>query len=145
MKRIPYWIQRADFSATDYDPIEVADGIRAFERHDWRGELDLYSELESNGAECCPPGIGFVAADGTILHICPNSDGRATVHYHFTGTLKFFGLIPIPRSIVETRHDMTRSEVLELIGFFFEGRHDWILQKLGRPNFAMQPTAFGRG
>jgi len=35
--------------------------------------------------------------------------------------------------------------VLELIGFFFEGRHDWILQKLGRPNFGMQPTAFGRG
>jgi hypothetical protein len=37
-KAIPYWIQRANFSATDYEPVEAADRLRAFENHDWRGE-----------------------------------------------------------------------------------------------------------
>jgi hypothetical protein len=67
------------------------------------------------------------------------------VHYHFTATRRLFGLIPVPHSIVETRQDITRRQVLELIGFFFEGRHDWMMRTLGRPNFGMQPTAFGRG
>ena len=146
MKLIPYWIQRADFSATDYSPVDVAGGVHAFEGHDWRRELDHYSELEGSGVECCPPGIGFVDADGDILHICPTESGRVMVHYHFTSTRRLLGLIPMPRSIVEARQDMTRSEVLELIGFFFEGRHDWMLQTLGRrPNSGMQPTACGRG
>ncbi len=131
MKAIPYWIQRADFSAIDYDPVEVADGVRAFETHDWRRELDLYSELESAGAECCLPGIGFVDPGGDILHICPNDNGGAMVHYHFTASRKLLGLIPVPRSIVETRQGIHRSVVLELIGFFFEGRHDWMVEKLG--------------
>jgi hypothetical protein len=39
-KAIPYWIQRADFSATDHEPVEVADGLRAFESHDWRLEIE---------------------------------------------------------------------------------------------------------
>jgi hypothetical protein len=80
VKAIPYWIQRADFSATEYDPVEVAEGVRAFETHDWRRELDLYSELEGAGAECCPPEIGFMDASGDILHICPDGNGRAMVH-----------------------------------------------------------------
>jgi hypothetical protein len=106
-KAIPYWIQRADCSATDYEPIPVADAIRAFEGHDWRSELDLFSEMETTGADCCPPGIGFVASDGTILHICPGSDGRAMVHYHFSETRKLVGLIPRSRSIVETSQDIS--------------------------------------
>ena len=75
-KAIPYWIQRADCSATDYGPVEVTKGVRPFETHDWRRELDLYSELESSGTDCCPPGIGFVDSGGDILHICPSENGR---------------------------------------------------------------------
>jgi len=145
MKLIPYWIQRADFSATDYSAVEVGDAVRAFDGHDWRRELELYSELESAGADCCPPGIGFVDSGGDILHICPSGNDRAMVHYHFTATRRLLGLIPMSRAIVETRQDVTRRQVLELIEFFFQGRHDWMLQTLGRPNFGMQPTASGRG
>lgn len=145
MKAIPYWIQRADFSATDYGPVDVTDAVRALEGHDWRSELDLYSELENVGADCCPPGIGFVDSSGDILHICPSGDGRAMAHYHSTSTPKLFGFIPVPRSIVETRLDMTRAQVVELISYFFEGRQDWVLQTLGRPNSGIQPTRFARG
>ncbi|PYO55013.1 MAG: hypothetical protein DMD83_21190 [Candidatus Rokuibacteriota bacterium] len=133
MKEIPYWIQRADFSATDYDPVEATDAVRAFATHDWRRELDLYSELERAGAECCPPGIGFVDPSGDILHICPSENGHALVHYHFTARRKFLGLIPVARSLVETRRDVHRSVVSELISLFFQGQHDWMLAKLGAP------------
>ena len=131
MKAIPYWIQRADFSSTEYGPAEVADGVSAFETHDWRRELDLYAERESTGAECCPPGIGFVDPGGDILHICPGGNGLAMVHYHFTGVRTILGFIRVPWSMGETREGIHRSVVLELIGFFFEGRHDWMLDKLG--------------
>lgn len=130
MKAIPYWIQRADLSATDYGPVEVTDGIRAFETHDWRHELDFYSELKSAGTECSPPGIGFVDPGRDILHICPSENGRVMVHYHFTATRKLLGFIPMPHSIVETKQELHRSVVSELIGFLFERRHDWMLERL---------------
>jgi len=127
---IPYWIQRADFSATDYGPVGVADGIRAFETHDWRRELDHYSELESAGTECCPPGIVFADPSGDVLHVCPGPDGRAMVHYHFPAARRLLGLIPLTRSKVETKLGVHRPDVASLIRFFFEGRRDWMLQKL---------------
>jgi len=130
MKKIPYWIQRANFSTTEHDAVEVADAISAFEIHDWRRELDFYSDLVGAGTECCPPGIGFVDQSGEILHICPSEDGRAMVHYHFTMPRKLFGLIPITRSRIETKLGVHRSDVLDLIRFFFEGHRDWLLQKL---------------
>jgi len=131
IKAIPYWIQRADFSMTAHGPVGLTDGVRAFEMHDWRHELESYSKLESAGTECCPPGIGFVGPAGDILHICPSENGRVVVHYHFTGTRKLLGFVRVPRTIVETRPEMHRSVVSELIGFFFEGRHEWMLEKLG--------------
>lgn len=30
MKRVPYWIQRADFSSTDYEPVDVERAIDAW-------------------------------------------------------------------------------------------------------------------
>jgi len=37
----------------------------------------------------------------------------------------------VAEPIVETREGIQRSVVLELIAFFFEGRRDWILERLG--------------
>jgi hypothetical protein len=119
MKSLPYWIQRADFSATDHDAVDVAGALRAFDAHPWHEELKLQSELEHEGREYCPPGMGLVDPDGPILHVCPTADGRAMVHYH-----------PKPRG-AHTREGMLRGDVIELIHYFFHGHHDWILQKLG--------------
>jgi len=58
---------------------------------------------------------------------------HALVHYHFTARRKFLGLIPVARSLVETRRDVHRSVVSELISLFFQGQHDWMLAKLGAP------------
>jgi hypothetical protein len=78
--KVPYWIQQADLSATDYDPVDVEAALQIVRSHDWSGELTLQKEREAAGQETCPPGIGFVCG-GRILHICPASDGTALVHY----------------------------------------------------------------
>lgn len=127
MKRFPYWIQRADFSATDHDPIDVDGAIRAFDAHSWRDELARQSELEQGGRECCPPGIGFMDPNGRILHVCPTVDGRALVHYHSKPKLGFLSSAPP----VQTRPDVARTDVVELIHYFFLEQHDWIVRRLG--------------
>src|ERR1700752_825999 len=71
MKSLAYWIQRADFSATDHEPIDVASALRAFDAHAWQDELNFQMELESRGREYCPPGMGFIDPDGPMLHVCP--------------------------------------------------------------------------
>ena len=128
MKLLPYWIQRADFSATDHAPVDVAGALRAFEAHPWQDELNLQSELADAGHEYCPPGIGFVDPDGQILHVCPNAVGRALVHYHAKPR---FSVIPPVEAAVHARDDMLGADVAELIHHFFHGQHDWVLRKLG--------------
>ncbi len=130
MRPIHYWIQRADFSATEHEPVEAPDGLHAFQSHDWQQEFDLLSQLESAGRECCPPGIGFVDRDGSILHVCPSADGYATVHYHFTTTRKILGFIPVSGPALQPKQGVHRSEVLGLIGLIYERRKNDLLQRL---------------
>ncbi|HKA33294.1 MAG TPA: hypothetical protein VKH64_08790 [Candidatus Binatia bacterium] len=130
MKSLRYWIQRADLSATDYEPVDAAAAVRAFTTHDWAEETSLLSELEKAGKQCCPPGIGFVDPSGPILHVCPTTDGNATVHYHHNTIRKFLGIIPFHQSTVDTKQGVSRSDVADLITYFFEARNEWILGKL---------------
>src|SRR5688572_17723134 len=80
MHRLPYWIQRADLSATDHDPVDADTAVRIVLCHDWRAEWQLEKERQASRGDACPPGIGFVSG-GRLLHICPGSDGTALVHY----------------------------------------------------------------
>jgi hypothetical protein len=130
VRALEYWIQRADFSAVDHKAADAADGVRAFMTHNWPAELNYFSEREESGSDYCPPGIGFVDPSGPILHICPASDGRAMVHYHAESTRKVLGFIPTPQATTLTKQGVHRSSVVELIQWFFEGRHDWILRTL---------------
>jgi hypothetical protein len=130
MRSVAYWIQRADFSASDHETADAEDAIRAFRTHDWGEELRLQAELETAGRDCCPPGIGFVDPRGPILHVCPTVGGTCMVHYHPTRTRRFLGFIPISKGVVQTKPGVEQTDVVELIHSFFAGRHDWVLRKL---------------
>jgi hypothetical protein len=130
MKPLAYWIQRADFSTTDYDQVDVSTAVRAFDTHAWRDELSLQSELERGGLEHCAPGIGFVDPDGPFLHVCPTGDGLATVHY--TPKPPAFRFLRRARASIVTREGVPHADVVELIHDFFGGRHDSLLAKVGR-------------
>ncbi len=85
MKSLSYWIQRADFSATDYEPVDASAAVRAFATHDWAEEMNLLSMLD-----------------------------------------------PLRHSTVHTKQDVSRSDVIDLITYFFEAQNDWMLRNLGQ-------------
>lgn len=119
--RVSYWIQRADFSTRDFDPVGPEAAVRAFQAHDWHEEAALERELASAQRESCPPGIGFVAEPGHILHICPRSDG-AIVHYHFSERRKMLGFLPVTRQQLLSRGSVPHLRIPELITLFATGQ-----------------------
>lgn len=128
MTRLPYWIQRADFSATDHDPVDATTAIHIVQSHDWPRELQLEEERKASGLDRCPPGIGFMNGD-RILHICPAANGTAMVHYH--GGVRGVDVLTNPR--------LPLTDVPDYIQRFYADDHGWLAQQLpegarpGRP------------
>jgi hypothetical protein len=79
--RMPYWIQRADYSSTDFDPMTLRGARVILSTHDWPAELSYARSLEQAGTDMCPPGVGFVPGAGRVLHICPREEGSAHCFY----------------------------------------------------------------
>ena len=127
---LPYWIQRADLTVSEFEPVDLPGGLRAFQARDWGEERALESELEAGGEESCPPGIGFVAPTGAILHICPRSEERAMVHYHARTRSRLFGLIPVPRSRDYTKEDVELARIPRIVEAFFDARHEEVVDSL---------------
>lgn len=78
---MPYWIQRADYTSTDFKPVTLAAAQTVLRAHNWSAELAYESSLAESGKETCPPGIGFVANAGRFLHFCFSEDGSATCFF----------------------------------------------------------------
>jgi len=72
-----YWIQNGDISVSvDDDPVQsVAQVIDALDSYDWISQNQIQQELEKQGKDNCPPGLGVVREAGIILHICPDGEG----------------------------------------------------------------------
>lgn len=126
MNRMPYWIQRADFSSTENEAVDVERAIELVSVHDWSDELRLFESLEAAGREVCPPGIGFVASPGRILHVCPNRDGTALVHYHFLEEHRTLGFVPTSRSVVRSESAVSSWQIPEFIRRFYAEDHAWL-------------------
>jgi hypothetical protein len=86
-----------------------------------------------------PPGIGFTAGPGRILHICPGEDGRALVHYHFSERQRWLGLIPHDAAVVRTKHAVESSQLAEVVRHFFDDDHEWLVGS-GLPSGVAAPT-----
>jgi hypothetical protein len=126
----PYWIQTSDLEATDYPPVDADEAVAAFRSFDWEAEFPRFNELEAAGEENCPAGIGFVPGDGRILHICPNPDTSALVHYHYEEVWRVLGIVPWTRQRLATSMSCPGSTISDLIRHFFTNDHDWIVRQL---------------
>lgn len=126
---VAYWIQRADHSSVDHDPVGDEAAVQAYQRHDWESELAFERELDASGAENCPPGIGFVAEPGHLLHVCPNVD-TALVHYHFEESRKLLGIFPGKRSRVISALSLPLAEVPDLVRLFASGQTEAVRGRL---------------
>lgn len=127
MSRVPYWIQKADLSVTEHEPVDAAGACAVLGSHDWEPELALRDRLEQSGVECCDPGVGFHRADGEILHICPTPDDRATLFYHFREVKRFLGLFPSERDRVHHRFGVERSALPQVVERWFAGDTEWLV------------------
>jgi hypothetical protein len=129
MRSLPFWIQRADFSFTEYDAVDHTEAVRIVQNHDWVGELVFRSELESRGVGFCDPGVAFLGEIGETLHICFASESRAYFLYHFVQREKVFGLIPVRRFVTRSNIDLLWSEIPNVIYHYFANNHDWLVSR----------------
>ena len=127
MRTIPCWIQRADFTATEYEAVDSVRAVELLSAHDWPSEWRLLREREAAGLETCPPGVGFTAAPGRILHVCPSDDGRALVHYQFTESERWLGFIPSSAVIVRTNSAVEIPRLPEFVRRFYADDHAWLM------------------
>lgn len=108
--RLPYWIQRADFSASDHPPVRFRRGLAALRRHDWGAEGRFEQERAEAGAETCQPGIGYVYPDQSVLHICPSGFGGAQCFF-----IREDGILELVYANPEQQRRLLR--------LFYAGRH----------------------
>ena len=124
------WIQRADLSITEYPSVDPNTAVRLVTDHDWASELAFQRQLapedSSEDAATCPPGCGFVADDGHILHICPLEGGLALCHYHFPGDVTLLGLTLLRRQKTHTTDDMPWSAVPQVVWHFTTGDREYV-------------------
>jgi hypothetical protein len=126
---MPYWIQRADFSSADKEAVDVERAIELLSGHDWSEELRLFDVLQSEGRDVCPPGIGFIASPGRILHVCPARDGTAAVHYHFPEEQKMLRFIPTSRAVLRSERAVPLWQLPEFVRRFYAGDHLWLCER----------------
>ena len=124
---IPYWIQHADFSSDDFDPVDYRQATVVIQAYDWTTELRNQADREAAGEEACDSGVGFVAPEGRILHICPGPGGQCYFHYHFTESRKILGLIPASSQSIRSAFDVPVSDIPDVIYRFFNSDHDWLV------------------
>jgi hypothetical protein len=123
-----YWIQRADFTSEEYEAVNVAEIQRAFRSRSWSGEVEFENRRREAGEESCPPGLGIVAGDGRILHLCP-SGSDMVVHYHFPETKKLLGFLNSSRErTITADKELARAE--ELINLFVAADHKKLVKAL---------------
>ena len=123
MREMNAWLQRHDLSSEEF---EITDAVAAKEllrRFDWASERELEAHSKD---DTCPAGLGLVAAEGHVLHICPGRDGHSLVHYHFPKKPNLLGL----RSHgLLTWTEVLSEEAERMIDHFFSGDFDVIRDK----------------
>jgi hypothetical protein len=127
-EKVAYWIQRADFTSREFEPVSLAEALAVLHGHDWQAELGYERSLEASGKaaeERCAPGIGFVADAGHVLHICPKPDGMAECY--------FIGPSSSDVSGVSQQPNVNRHEQDRLLESFFRGDYAQLVQGFAAP------------
>ena len=127
---IPYWIQHTDFEADEAEarsPSAIADALL---RHDWRAEIERIAELEADGDEWCPPGLGINPAEGGILHFYfETSSDAASVMYDAPKKRSSLGALTSRQQTDRHAEQVPRSEWAGWIERFCASDHDWLVAR----------------
>ena len=119
------WIQLHDFSTKEMGDVTLSQSTEALSTFDWQSEL---SKRDESDDETCDPGLGLVAGDETILHICPQGPDEYTVHYLHPVRKKILGFIPFHSQKNHFISSCPTSTATKLIEYHFDGKRDEILK-----------------
>lgn len=106
---LQYWIQRADFSSANYPAVRFKRGLAALKGHDWSKERAYEARRYAEEEETCPPGIGYVQKDNSVLHICPREYGAQCF------LLSEDSILELPYA--------NAADQQRLLRLFYKGRH----------------------
>jgi hypothetical protein len=126
---ITCWIQHADFLSDDLGAVDETEAIQRFRAHDWREENRKYDEFQTEGQDCCPPGIGFVSEFG-ILHLCPNAEGQLHCFYHFKQPRTFLKVFSSLADASRMADALPHERSTDLIRAFFRNDRATLLRLL---------------
>ena len=105
MHSLNVWVQHANLSTPIDTHVQTAEQVMTvFKAEDWAGQLKEIDRLMKAGENACPPGMGVVRFDGAILHICPQSESKANIHWHSQAKKKVLGIFnrSLPPYFVES-------------------------------------------
>ena len=119
------WIQLHDLSSKEMNGVNEDQAKDALSKFDWLSELVKRDKSED---EVCDPGLGLIANDGSILHICPQGSEECYIHYHYPIQKKFLGLIPFSDQGTHSIMKSTISTAKILIGHHFDENRNEILK-----------------
>ena len=134
-EHLPYWIQHADFSSTDTDPVPLASALDVLRNHDWQRECDAQTALNAEGEEQCPPGIGFhhgMDQPLHLLHLCPKGVNSWLVHYVYQETVRRFWFWTGEVNRKKTAVNLSNRNAEDAVTYFFENRHFDVMSTLER-------------
>jgi len=130
---VNFWIQNSDYSNPtglgESEPVQsvkqIADILRDY---DWANENAYEEKCMANNNDCCPAGIGIVADDGYILHICPQTKlGTATINFHHRGPTKILGFIKSSKTQVTTYEKIPLTKLESAIKNFLAAEYEAII------------------
>ena len=119
------WIQHSDLRADETTTDAASEVIRMLFSFDWADEVAKQTQLENQGADNCPPGLGIVAKNQRILHICPGLIG-ALVFFHYPEPRKILGLFRTVRQATVTGEEVPRTRWSDLVEMFMSGNDDGV-------------------
>ena len=125
------WIQRADLEAEETICDAPHEVIRLLFEYEWDAELAKQTQLESEGIDNCPPGLGIVSKDQRILHICPGPEG-ALVFFHYPEQMKILGLFKTKRQVTAAGNCVPRTLWPDLVEMFMSEMDHGIREILGQ-------------
>ncbi|MCM8538629.1 MAG: hypothetical protein NE334_21990 [Lentisphaeraceae bacterium] len=118
------WIQSKDFTSKEFKNSSEEQALELFINHNWQEELVDFDEYDENQ---CPPGLGLIHSNGSILHLCPNQDISSVIHYSYTEAKKLLGFIPSNNHHNFTALNVSKADSLKLITLHYKNDREAIL------------------
>ena len=87
---------------------------------DWQAECR--QQADSVG-DSCDAGLGLVVGDGHVLHICPDGNGKATVHFHYPRRKKWFEVLSSD-TVTKTWQSLPMEKAEQMVETLFKADYE---------------------